>query len=137
MNSILNKKEFYKMVLRDRYPASALAYSCGKNSNGNVEFFCTPLGTLVRADVGDGILREIKMYDRSGGNFEIQNVFCGDNLTEIEKGIFVGVSAKLQIEDTVGRSFLIKTDSITVIAKAEMLPKKLSTVDKLPHLVYN
>ena len=67
----------------------------------------------------------------------MQNVFCGDNLIEISEGTFVGVSSKLQIEDLIGREFLIKLDDVSIIARAQMLPKRELNVDKFSHLVYN
>ena len=80
-------------------------------------------------------LREIKMYDRSRGTFAIQNVFCGDNLIKIDEGVFVGVSSRLQIEDVIGRDFLIKSDGLSIVARAKMIEKP--KVDKRARLVYN
>ena len=133
----ISKKEFFKMVLRDRLPIANMDYSI-KNEGGRTEFYYTPLGTMLRVWVPKGErLNEVKMYDRTRGGFEIQNVFCGDNLVLIEDGSYIGVSSKMQIEDVIGREFLIKTDGFNIISRACMLPKKGITVDKITDLVYN
>lgn len=135
--SILDKKEFYKMILKDRLPVAQISFS-GEQADKEVEFYHTPLGTVLRAKLnGEERPREIKMYDKKRGRFSMQNVFCGDNLIEISKGTFVGVSSKLQIEDLIGREFLIKLDDVSIIARAQMLPKRELNVDKFSHLVYN
>ena len=135
--SILDKKEFYKMILKDRLPVAQIRFS-GEQTDKEVEFYRTPLGTVLRIKLnGEERPREIKMYDKKRGRFAMQNVFCGDNLIEISEGIFVGVSSKLQIEDLIGREFLIKLDDVSIIARAQMLPKRELNVDKFSHLVYN
>lgn len=135
--SILDKKEFYKMILKDRLPVAQISFS-GEQTDKEVEFYRTPLGTVLRIKLnGEERPREIKMYDKKRGRFSMQNVFCGDNLIEISKGTFVGVSSKLQIEDLIGREFLIKLDDVSIIARAQMLPKRELNVDKFSHLVYN
>ena len=135
--SILDKKEFYKMILKDRLPVAQISFS-GEQADKEVEFYHTPLGTVLRAKLnGEERPREIKMYDKKRGRFAMQNVFCGDNLIEISKGTFVGVSSKLQIEDLIGREFLIKLDDVSIIARAQMLSKRELNVDKFSHLVYN
>lgn len=135
--SILDKKEFYKMMLKDRLPIAQISF-CKESGEGRVEFYRTPLGTVlkVRLDVGE-IPREIKMYDKKRGRFALQNVFCGENLIEISAGMFVGVSSKLQIEDIIGRDFLIKVDGANIVARAEMMSRREMNIDKLQHLVYN
>lgn len=135
--SILDKKEFYKMILKDRLPVAQISFS-GEQADKEVEFYRTPLGTVLRIKLnGEERPREIKMYDKKRGRFAMQNVFCGDNLIEICKGTFVGVSSKLQIEDLIGREFLVKLDDVSIIARAQMLPKRELNVDKFSHLVYN
>ena len=137
MLDICNKKKFYSMMLRDRFPLAKIDFptECGE---GSVEFFRTPLGVVLCASVsGAGRLREIKMYNKKRSEFDIQNIFCGDNLIEISKGVFAGLSTKLRIEDAIGRDFLIKLDDMSIMARAQMLPKRESTVDKTVSLVYN
>ena len=135
--SILDKKEFYKMALRDRFPIARIEFFADEKE-GAVDFYRTPLGTVLKASLeGFSELREIKMYDRKRGGFALQNVFCGDNLVGMGDGTFVSVSNKIQVEDVIGREFLIKTDSDSIVARAQMLPKRERKVDKLPHLVYN
>ena len=136
MINILDKKDFYRAVLKGRLAVAEAIFVFGRGEGGRLEFFNTPLGTILRATVESNIeLREIKMYDRSGGRFALQNVFCGDNLTKIGDGEFVGVSSRLQIEDVVGSDFLIKSDDRNIIVKAQMISKP--AVDKHPRLVYN
>ena len=137
MTHILDKKEFYKLMLRDRFPLAKIDFSAGGRI-GLIEFFRTPLGTVARAILGGGgTIQEIKMYDKNRGKFCIQNVFCDENLIEISSGIFVGVSTKLCIEEIVGREFLIKLENMTIITRAEttLIPRR--NVDKIPSLVYN
>ena len=135
MVSFLDKRDFYKMMLRGRLPIAEAEFIFGKNSKGILEFFYTPLGTAIRVCVDLGSLREVKMYDRNGGAFELQNVFCGENLIQINDGEFVGVSSRIQIEDVIGRNFLIKTENETIITRAKMIAKP--KVDKCARLVYN
>ena len=137
MTHILDKKEFYKLMLRDRLPLAKIDFSVG-DETGVIEFFRTPLGTAARVNLeGDSTIKEVKMYDKNRGKFTIQNIFCGDNLIEISKGVFVGVSTKLCIEEIVGREFLIKLENMTIITRAEstLIPRR--NVDKIPSLVYN
>ncbi len=136
MMPILDKKEFYKMLLRDRFPVAKIDFPTEKRS-GRVEFIHTPLGVLLHIHSGGARVKEIKMYDRNYGNFALQNVFCGENLVCIDDGSYVSVSNKLKIEDVIGRSFLIKLDDITVIARAEFLSRRRSDVDKSATMVYN
>ena len=135
MVSILDKKDFYKMMIRDRLPlATADFYTEG--GGGKLDFFSTPLGTAICATVdGDKAPSEIKMYDRSGGRFELQNVFCGENLIRIEDGAYVGVSGKLQMGDVVDRKFLIKIGDLSIITRAKMILKP--NIDKRTKAVYN
>lgn len=136
MINILDKKDFYRAVLKGRLPVAKAIFALGRGEGGRLEFFHTPLGTILRATFEhDADLREVKMYDRSGGRFALQNVFCGDNLTKISEFEFVGVSSRLQIEDVIGSDFLIKCDDLNIIVKAQMISKP--TVDKHAHLVYN
>ena len=136
MHNIFDKKDFYRAVLKGRLPVAEAIFVFGNMDGGRVEFFHTPLGTIVRATLKRDLeLREIKMYDRSRGRFALQNVFCGDNLTKIAEGEFVGVSSRLQIEDVIGSDFLIKGNENNIVVKAQMISKP--TVDKHAHLVYN
>ena len=136
MQNIFGKKDFYRAILRGRLPIAEAMFIFNGNKGGRLEFFCTPLGTVLCATVeNDSNLKEIKMYDKSSGGFAIQNVFCGDNLIKIDTGVFVGVSSRLQIEDVIGRDFLIKTETLSIIARAQMIAKP--TVDKRTRLVYN
>ena len=137
MIEILNKKSFYSMILKDRFALAEMEFptECGE---GRVEFFRTPLGVALKVNVTCGeIVREIKMYDKKRSKFAIQNIFCGDNLVEISRGVFVGVSNKLSIEDAIGRDFLIKLDNMSIIAHAKMPPNPITNIDKMPNLVYN
>ena len=85
MQNIFDKKDFYRAMLRGRLPVAEAIFVFSGNKGGRLEFFCTPLGTVLRAHIENEMkLREIKMYDRCGGNFELQNVFCGDNLIKTD-----------------------------------------------------
>lgn len=134
--AILDKRDFYKLLLRDRLPVAKIEFPT-EQGVGSVEFFCTPLGTLLYARSGGSKLNGIKIYDRKEGEFAIQNMFCGDNLICIEEGIYVSVANKLQIQDVVGRKFLIKLEDINVVARAEFIQKHSNSVDKTTTLVYN
>ena len=137
MTHILDKKEFYKLMLRDRLPLAKIDFSVG-DETGVIEFFRTPLGTAARVNLeGDSTIKEVKMYDKNRGKFTIQNIFCGDNLIEISKGVFVGVSTKLHIEDAIERDFFIKLDDMTIITRAESTLILGRNIDKTPSLVYN
>ena len=136
MQNIFGKKDFYSAMLRGRLPVAEAMFIFNGNRGGRLEFYCTPLGTVLCAVMENGVeLREIKMYDRSRGGFAIQNVFCGDNLIKMDDGVFVGVSSRLQIEDVIGRDFLIKSDGLSIVARAKMIEKP--KVDKRARLVYN
>ena len=136
MQNIFDKKDFYRAMLRGRLPVAEAMFIFNGNRGGRLEFYCTPLGTVLCAVMENGVeLREIKMYDRSRGGFAIQNVFCGDNLIKMDDGVFVGVSSRLQIEDVIGRDFLIKSDGLSIVARAKMIEKP--KVDKRARLVYN
>ena len=136
MHNIFDKKDFYRAILRGRLPVAEAVFVFGKGEGGRLEFFCTPLGTVLCAKVGsESALREIKMYDKSRGSFAMQNVFCGDNLVKICDGVFVAVSSRLQIEDVVGRDFLIKCEGNSIITRAQIIAKP--KVDKSARLVYN
>ena len=136
MQNIFGKKDFYSAMLRGRLPVAEAMFIFNGNRGGRLEFYCTPLGTVLCAVMENGLeLREIKMYDRSRGGFAIQNVFCGDNLIKMDDGVFVGVSSRLQIEDVIGRDFLIKSDGLSIVARAKMIEKP--KVDKRARLVYN
>lgn len=137
MENILCKRDFYRMMLSDRLPVAQIEFPFEKRE-GRISFFSTPLGTVLLAELGKGtVLREVKLYDRKRGNFVCPNAFCGDELIELECGSFVSVSSRLQIEDIIGREFLIKADDLNVVARAEMLPKRTRKVDKIARLVYN
>ena len=136
MQNIFGKKDFYSAMLRGRLPVAEAIFIFNGNRGGRLEFYCTPLGTVLCAVMENGVeLREIKMYDKSRGGFAIQNVFCGDNLVKMDDGVFVGVSSRLQIEDVIGRDFLIKSDGLSIVARAKMIEKP--KVDKRARLVYN
>ena len=137
MIEIVNKKNFYSMLLKDRLTLAKIDFptECGE---GRVNFYRTPLGTAVRVNLeGDDKMLELKMYDRNRSGFVTQNVFCGENLIEISKGVFVGVSSKLHIEDAIGREFLIKLNNMSIIARAETTLNLKRNIDKMPGLVYN
>ena len=136
MMPVLDKKNFYKMLLRDRYPVAKIDFPT-KKGNGRVEFINTPLGVLIHMHSFGARVIEIKMYDRNYGNFAIQNVFCGENLICIDDGSYVSISTKLKIEDVIGRSFLIKLEDVNVIARAEFIICERTDVDKSKRLVYN
>lgn len=125
MNGIFDKKKFCKMMLKDRLPIACADFPI-ENGHGGVEFYHTPLGVVLLTRLGgDRKLLEIKLYDKNGGGFALRNVFCGESPVEIEKGVFFGLSSKLQIEDVIGRQFLIKADELNIIARATLLPKKV------------
>ena len=137
MIAILNKKNFYSMMLKDRLTLAKIDFPTERGM-GRVNFYRTPLGTAVCVNLeGDDKILELKMYDRNRGGFVIQNVFCGENLIEISRGVFVGVSSKLHIEDAIGREFLIKLNNMNIIARAETTLILRRNVDKIPNLVYN
>ena len=136
MLDILDKKNFYKMLLRDRFPVAKIDFPT-ENGNGEIEFINTPMGVLLHIHSCGDRIREIKMYDRNCGNFSLQNVFCGDNLVCIDDASYISISGKLKIEDVIGRKFLIKIGDINIIARAEFLPSRRSNVDKSPSMVYN
>ncbi len=124
MNRIFDKKTFCKMMLSDRLPIACAEFPIDR-VRGSVEFYHTPLGVVLLTNLGEkNKLLEIKLYDRKRGEFALQNVFCGDSPVEIEKGVFFGLSSKLQIEDIIGRDFLIKAEGLNIIARASLLPKK-------------
>ena len=136
MQNIFDRKDFYRAMLRGRLPIAEAIFIFGNGEGGKLEFFYTPLGTVLRARVDNDIrLKEIKMYDKSRGEFVIQNVFCGDNLIKVDEGVFVGVSSKIQIEDAIGSDFLIKYDGVSIVARAHLIEKP--KVDKYARLVYN
>ncbi len=134
--AILDKKEFYKMLLRDRYPIVRIEFPT-ELGVGNVEFFNTPLGTVVRIYSGGVRLKEIKMYDRGEGNFALKNIFCGENLICVGEFLYVSIANKLQIQDVIGRKFLIKLEDVSVVARAEFIEKRAINIDKTTSLVYN
>ena len=136
MTPILDKKEFYKLLLRDRFPVAKIDFPT-ENGVGRVEFIHTPLGVLLHVFVDSGILKEIKMYDKNCGAFALQNVFCGENLIQVDDGSYISISGKLKIEDIIGRSFLIKLDDMNVIARAEFMPRRRRNIDKSESVVYN
>ena len=134
---IIDKKEFFKMMLRDRLPLAKMDFSM-KNGWGRIEFFWTPLGVAVRANVGceTGVC-EIKMYDKNCGSIALQSLFLGDNFIKISDGVFVGVSSKLSIDEALGRNFLIRMDDMLVTASPQTVLKHQSRIDKIAGLVYN
>lgn len=137
MIAILNKKNFYSMMLKDRLTLAKIDFPTERGM-GRVNFYRTPLGTAVCVNLeGDDKILELKMYDRNRSGFVIQNVFCGENLIEISKGVFVGVSSKLHVEDAIGREFLIKLNNMNIIARAETTLNLKRNIDKMPGLVYN
>lgn len=136
MTPILDKKEFYKLLLRDRLPVAKIEFPT-ENGTGWVEFIHTPLGVLLHILTNGEILKEIKMYDRNEGEFALQNVFCGENLIQIDGGSYVSISGKLKIEDVIGRSFLIKLNDMNVISRAEFVPRRTRNIDKSESMVYN
>lgn len=138
MINIIDKKEFFKKMLKDRSPIVGASFCLGGGRSGELRFYSTPLGAVLLLNTNcKAVLNEIKMYDKSGGNFEIQNVFCGENLIKTGEGTYIGVSSKLQIEDVVDRSFLIKTEDEGIIVRARMIPKRERNIDKESILVYN
>ncbi len=136
MIPILDKKEFYKLLLKDRLPVAKIEFPAGESIE-RVEFINTPIGTLLRIYTMGKELQEIKMYNRSLGDFALQNVFCGQNLIRFDDGSYITISGKLQIEDVIGRSFLIKLENINIVARAEFVSRRRSDVDKSCVMVYN
>ena len=134
--AILDKKEFYRMLLRDRYPIARIEFPT-ESGMGNVEFYNTPLGTVLLVYSGGAKLQEIKMYDRGEGDFALKNMFCGENLICLGEFVHVSIVNKLQIQDVIGRKFLIKLEGMTVIARAEFIQKHNANIDKSSDLVYN
>jgi hypothetical protein len=133
---ILNKKDFYEMLLRERHPIAKIDFSV-KDGFGRVEFINTPLGVLLHVRTLLGDVKAIKMYDRHGGEFELQNLFCAEDLLCIGEHSYVCISSRIKIEDVIGRSFLIKLNESTVISRAEFISIKSSDVDKMQSMVYN
>lgn len=133
---IFDKKDLYEMLLRERCPVAKIDFST-KNGIGRVEFINTPLGVLLHIYTQGEEVKCIKMYDRHGGEFELQNLFFGEDLVCVGENSFVCISARVKIEDVIGRSFLIKLGNSNVIAHAEFIIRKSSSVDKLKSMVYN
>lgn len=137
MEHILCKKEFYKMMLRDRLPVAEIRFPVGKE-DGSIEFFTSPMGLIVLACVGEGgELTALKLYSEQKNCFLKLNLFCGDNFVCLEDGVFVCVLSGKQISDIIGKEFLITLGSQTVVARARMIPKGSKTVEKRARLVYN
>ena len=136
MMTILDKKDFYKMLLRDRLPVVKVEFPTEK-ACGRIEFIHTPIGVLMHLFIEGGKLKEIKMYNRNLGNFALRNVFCPENFTDIGDGSYVSVSSKIKIEDVIGRSFLIKLEDMNVIARAEFVSRRVTNIDKSQSMVYN
>lgn len=137
MEHILCKKEFYKMMLRDRLPVAEIEFPIDKEE-GRIEFFTCPMGLIVLASIGKGReLDGIKLYSEQKSRFLKLNLFCGDNYVCLEDGVFVCVLSGKQIADIIGREFLISIGAQTIIARAQMIPKRSRAVDKSARLVYN
>ena len=137
MERFISKKEFYRMMLRDRLPVAEIRFPIDKE-DGRIEFFTCPMGLIVLASIGKGReLGGIKLYSEQKSRFLKLNLFCGDNFVCLEGGVFVCVLSSLQIADIIGREFLISIGTQTIIARAQMIPKRLRVVDKSSRLVYN
>ena len=136
MMPIFDKKEFYKMLLRDRLPVAKIEFPT-EHECGKVEFIHTPLGVLLHIHVNRTKLNEIKMYNKNLGDFALQNIFCGENLIQLDDGSYVSISSKIKIEDVIGRSFLVKLENANVIARAEFMFGRRSNIDKSQTMVYN
>ena len=136
MKQILDKKEFYKLLLKDRLPVAKLNFPT-KKGNGYIEFIHTPLGVLLYIQTCGARIIDIKMYDRNYGKIAIQNIFCGENLVYINDDLCISISNKIKIEDVIGRSFLIKFDDMNVITRAEFVYREIHDVDKKQSMVYN
>ena len=95
MMPLLSRKEFYNMLLKDRFPIARIEFPTEKGK-GMVEFINTPLGTVLHVYTLGETLKEVKMYDRKIGSFALQNIFCGENLVCLDDGSYVSVSRKLQ-----------------------------------------
>ena len=137
MQFVTNKIDFFKMVLKDRLAVASVEFPL-RDGGGRIDFYSSPLGILLVTQIENEISPiEIKMYDRKGSSFACQNVFCGENLLALGDGKYVSVSARLQIEDIIDRDFLIKTDEKSIVARAQMLPRRQRCLDKKAELVYN
>ncbi len=138
MENIFSKKDFYRLMMRDRLPVARLELVLGKNERGEIEFYSSPLGTVLLARLGEkSTLRAIKLYDRARGRFVTGSIFCGDGITDMGDGTYICISCALQIEDVIGREFLVKTDDDSIVARAELLPRRQRCLDKRSQLVYN
>ncbi len=133
---IFDKKDLYEMLLRERYPVAKIDFPT-KSGVGRVEFINTPLGVLLHIHTQGEEVKSIKMYDKNRGEFELQNLFFSEDLVCVGENSFVCISARIKIEDVIGRSFLIKLSNSNVIAHAEFILRKSSAVDKLKSMVYN
>ncbi len=135
MTHISDRKIFYTLVLKDRYPIATInfphnALPC------NIDFYSTPLGLIVKVQLDhNSKIREIKLYDRKRGNFEKQKIFICEDLVKLDDGSLATITHKMQIEDVIGRDFLIKIDDSNIIARAQMIFKP--NVDKRAKVVYN
>ena len=136
MKQILDKKEFYKLLLKDRLPVAKLNFPTEKG-NGYIEFIHTPLGVLLYICACGTRIVDIKMYDRNYGKIALQNIFCGENLVCIDDDCYISVSNKIKIEDVIGRSFLIKLEDVNIILRAEFVQRRIHDVDKIESMVYN
>ena len=136
MKQILDKKEFYKLLLKDRLPVAKLDFPT-ERGRGYIEFIHTPLGVLLHIQTCGARIVDVKMYDRNYGKFALQNIFCGENLVYIDDDFCISISNKIKIEDVIGRSFLIKLEDMNVIARAEFVLQQRHDVDKKQSMVYN
>ena len=80
--------------------------------------------------IGEVIYVSLGEDDRVRGRFVSKNVFCGDSITDMGDGTYICISCALQIEDVIGREFLIKTNDDSIVARAELLPRPQRRLDK-------
>ena len=136
MENIFSKKDFLRLMMRDRLPVARLDF--GVDGLGWIDFYSSPLGTVLFAHLGGGEkLRAIKLYDRGRGRFVSKSIFCGDGITDMGDETYICIASSLQIEDVIGRDFLVKIGQDSIVCRAHLLPKPQRCLDKSSQLVYN
>ena len=135
MINISDRKNFYTLALKDRLPISSIKFPLDTTAC-RIDFYFTPIGLIFKAWLGrNSTIKEFKLYDKKRAGFEKHKKLLCDELVRLDDGSLATITHKLQIEDTIGRDFLIKIDNNTVIAKAQMIFKP--NIDKCAKVVYN
>ena len=135
MTNVSDRKIFYTLVLKDRLPISSIRFPLDSGAC-RIDFYSTPIGLIFKAWLGENYtIKDFKLYDKKRAGFERHKKLLCDELVRLDDGSLASITHKLQIEDTIGRDFLIRIDNNTVIAKAQMIFKP--NIDKCAKVVYN